>query len=465
MPKITIFNAETVGVDMKTNPLFLSGKKLHSAVNLAFDEGTVRTRPGFAYRDTIASGCFQGAGEYRPARGISSRAFGESGCSLFVVVDGALYRDGCPTGFTPFSCAGAVHVFQAEPYLIFQSPNTKTYWWDGTTLVESKGMNESDWSDPATQQTILEHTTPVANIPVCEDIIGDNMYVLLFTVYDMETNEVLPGVKIEVTHNDKRHAIGTTGGDGKWSCRVYKKTYQWTMELGCYKPSAGGIRVRGNEEVVDALEPSCAECDWDIVSSTVDNNGSSTDIGTVIISNNGDGDLTITDISVACGGSVIDPPPPIVVPPDGNLVVKVLSTNCQLTDTNLTVITDCGELVGIWSDPATGGCGFSVSGEHADTEDPEPAPEDLYYWVVYDIVNTGTEPVELTEMVFSGMSTSDPLFTSSVYPITLNVGESRHIAMPWIFDGSGYELRGESVLLITSCGSTSLLLPNDPPKP
>lgn len=450
---------------MKTNPLFLAGKKLHSAVNLAFEEGTVRTRPGIIYGPVVASGCFQGIGEYRPARGISSRAFGESGCSLLVVVDGTIYRDGCPTGPAVFACTGPVFIYQAESYLIFQSPQSKTYWWNGTELVASPGMNESDWNDPTPQRTVIESETPVASIPACENITGDEDYLVMFTIFDEEDNDPLPGVHIVVYHNNHIFAQGTTDGYGKWTFRSKKRAYNYTGDLACYRDIAGKFTVRGNTEVVNAMEPSCENCSWDILSATTSTNGSSTTLGTLIIGNTGEADLTITDVGVVCGGSVIDPPLPIVVPPDGNISITVSSLECELTDTTLTVTTDCGSLTGVWEEPGTGACGFSISNEHADTEDPEPAPEDLYYWVVFDITNTGTELIELTEMVFDGMSTLDPLFMSSPFPISVNIGETRTVSFPWVFDGSGYEMRDKSVLLITSCDSTSIFLPNDPPMP
>jgi len=467
MPKITLFNAETVGVDMKTNPLFLGGKKLHSAVNLAFDEGTLKTRPGFVYSDVIASGCFQGVGEYRPARGISSRAFGESGCSLFVVVDGALYRDGCPTGFSPFSCAGPIHIFQAESYLIFQSPQTKTYWWDGSTLVESKGMNESDWNDPSPQRTIIEPETPVANIPACENIDGDENYLLMFYVIDSETQEPLKDVRVTVYRNNRVHKEGLTGSDGRWSFRTKKRTYVYEMFKHCYLDiTATTVVVKGDQEVIRGMEYACQNCDWDITSATVSSNGSLTSLGTVTIANTGEIDLFVNSIGVVCGNSVIDPALPFTIPAGETQVFTVASLDCELTDTALSVNTNCGDLNGVW-EPEGGGtaCGFSIFGEHADTEDPEPRPENLYYWVVFDIVNTGTESIELSEMVYDGNSTQDPLFMGTIFPLTINVGETQHISFPWVYDGSGYELRGQSVLLITSCGSTSIYLPNTPPIP
>lgn len=359
MPKITLFNAETVGVDMKTNPLFLGGKKLHSAVNLAFDEGTVKIRPGIIYDSAIASGCFQGAGEYRPARGISSRAFGNSGCSLFVVVDGALYRDGCPTGFIPFACSGPVFVYQAETYLIFQSPQTKTYWWNGTTLIESPGMNESDWNDPATQRTVLEHTTPVANIPACENIDGDENFLLMFYAIDKDTELPLIDADVIVYQNNRIHKQGKTGADGRWSFRTKPRTYKYDISAFCYTKQQGSVTVKGNQEVIRALPFVCQNCEWDIASATSVSNGSLTSLGTVTITNTGDVDLVVSDLGVVCGGSVISPDLPFTVPAGETQVFGVNSLDCELVDTSLTVSTNCGELTGVWEEPLeVTGCGM-----------------------------------------------------------------------------------------------------------
>lgn len=442
MPKITLFNAETVGVDMKTNPLFLGGKKLHSAVNLAFDEGTLKTRPGFVYSDVIASGCFQGVGEYRPARGISSRAFGESGCSLFVVVDGALYRDGCPTGFSPFSCAGPIHIFQAESYLIFQSPQTKTYWWDGSTLVESKGMNESDWNDPSPQRTIIEPETPVANIPACENIDGDENYLLMFYVIDSETQEPLKDVRVTVYRNNRVHKEGLTGSDGRWSFRTKKRTYVYEMFKHCYLGiTATTVVVKGDQEVIRGMEYACQNCDWDITSATVSSNGSLTSLGTVTIANTGEIDLFVNSIGVVCGNSVIDPALPFTIPAGETQVFTVASLDCELTDTALSVNTNCGDLNGVWEE--AGGGGTETCDLLAITE-PLPVGGDITNVASITIVNSGTASVTLSaaELIFPNWS-SDPAL-----PVDVSSGGSVTIE----FTTEDWDIRGTTVSIINSCG-------------
>lgn len=447
MPKIVLFNAETVGVDMKTNPLFLAGKKLHSAVNMAFDEGTIKTRPGFAYGAAIATGCFQGVGEYRPARGISSRAFGESGCSLFVVVDGTIYRDGCPTGPAVFSCNGAIFIYQAESYLIFQSPQTKTYWWNGTELVASPGMNESDWNDPEPQRTFIENTTPVANIPACESITGDEDYLLMFYVIDDETQEALSNVDITVYRNNRVHKRGVTGADGRWSFRTKKRKYVYEVRKPCYDCAScehgafGEVVVQGNQEEIVAMTEVCADCDWDITSATVGSNGSLTSLGTVTIANTGEVDLVVSDIGVVCGGSVITPDLPYTVPAGETQVFTVASLDCELLDTALSVTTNCGTLNGVWENPDTPSCALTA------------IPEQYYNsGASFHVINVGTSSVEITDADITGGANilgSSTGYSIGETPVTLPVAllpaEILYISRMDLFESSSgvfYSVQG-----------------------
>lgn len=400
MPKITLFNAETVGVDMKTNPLFLGNKKLHAAVNLAFDEGVVKTRPGIRYGDVLATGCFQGVGEYRPARGISSRAFGESGCSLFVVVDGAIYRDACPTGFSPFTCTGQVFIYQAENYLIFQSPETNTFWWDGTTLTESPGMNEADWNDPDPQRTVIDPVTPVANIPACESTTGDEDLLLMFYVIDTDTQEALAGADVIVYRNERVHAQGVTGEDGRWSFRTKPRTYTYVIEKACFTSRSGTVVVTGNQEVVEALTNSCTGCEWDITSAFAASNGALTSVGTVTVENTGTIELEVLSITTSCNNVVVSPTLPLIVPVGESAVITVESLSCELLDTAVIVVTNCGSLTSAFeTDTEGGGLGeCSVYLSLCQSGDGEGNLTDLAY---FTFVNDGPTDVTITNVVYA----------------------------------------------------------------
>ena len=152
---MSIFNAitpTTVGVDFRTNPLFLGNKRLAGAVNVEFDEGVIRTRPGFVYRTLGLSGQFQGAYEYLPGRGLSAEPFAVDRASLILAVDGKIYvnesSSGNPScksweicGDYNFKCKGDVHIYQAENWLVIQNEKSNTYFWPGYgCLTASPGL-------------------------------------------------------------------------------------------------------------------------------------------------------------------------------------------------------------------------------------------------------------------------------------------------------------------------------------
>jgi len=145
----------TAGVDMCQNPLALGAKKLAFACNLAFDEGVIRTRPGFRYHRLGASGVMQGAVHYSPSKGLSAMTFAPELSALVVVVGGNILiadatdgRVSClqrMCGTANFHGRGAVWLYQAENYLIAQNPQANTFFWDGTGCwQQSPGMKGCD---------------------------------------------------------------------------------------------------------------------------------------------------------------------------------------------------------------------------------------------------------------------------------------------------------------------------------
>lgn len=168
MPKATLFEAGTIGVDLKTNPLFLGKKKLHAATNLVFEEGVLKTRPGFRYLPLGCTGIFQGACEFHPKRGLSTASFSEIEGGVVVAVGGKLYFNCGLVKGVEFPCHGNVNLFQAENYLIIQHAESETYWWDGVNSpVKSPGMNEQDFNNPETPFVELETVAPVGDVPEC----------------------------------------------------------------------------------------------------------------------------------------------------------------------------------------------------------------------------------------------------------------------------------------------------------
>lgn len=190
MPKATLFEAGTIGVDLKTNPLFLGKKKLHAATNLVFEEGVLKTRPGFRYVPLGCTGIFQGACEFHPKRGLSTASFSELEGGVVVAVGGKLYFNCGLVKGVEFPCHGNVNLFQAENYLIIQHVESETYWWDGVNLpVKSPGMNEQDFNDPEMPFVELEMDAPVGDVPPCAPTLFIGLVVTLQYIADDDVCE------------------------------------------------------------------------------------------------------------------------------------------------------------------------------------------------------------------------------------------------------------------------------------
>ena len=148
--KLNMLVVGMTGVDMKSNPLYLPASKLHSATNIQFDEGVIKTRHGFKYHDLGTSGTFQGATDYTPSRGLSHKPFADPTASIVMVVDSTLsfnlsnnneffLAEEIPSECDTFC---EVYLYQAENYLIVQSPESNTMWWEGYgSAICSKGLD------------------------------------------------------------------------------------------------------------------------------------------------------------------------------------------------------------------------------------------------------------------------------------------------------------------------------------
>lgn len=161
MPTINIISGNVRGVDARVDPLTLGSRKLAWSVNMSFEEGNFKTRPGFIYQSLGIAGQFQGVCLFRPSLGLSLLSFGHCGAQLATAVDGEVYLNNA-TSSTVSPCAvklngtgkatecgvdrnlfGDVNLYQAENYLIVQNRSGPTYWWDGNatlTLSPSPGM-------------------------------------------------------------------------------------------------------------------------------------------------------------------------------------------------------------------------------------------------------------------------------------------------------------------------------------
>jgi len=149
------------GVDMQRNPLNMPQRKVVSATNLSFDEGVVRTRPSIVHNYLGVSGVFQGATNYSPSKGLSAQSFSESVAGIAFSVSGKIMvagvdNNGC-ISCEPFQVCkdvlfdprSEVYLYQAENYLIGQSRNDNTVWWDGKSgcTVTSNGIGDCSEED------------------------------------------------------------------------------------------------------------------------------------------------------------------------------------------------------------------------------------------------------------------------------------------------------------------------------
>jgi hypothetical protein len=134
-----------------------------------------------------------------------------------------------------FDCAGAVHLYQAENYLILQNPTTDTFWWDGVSeLVRSPGMNEQDWAEPEVPVFEMEVVAPEADIPDC-DIDGlESGIEVRFLVIDHATEQPIDDVVWTVKRNGSRAYHGLSGLDGRFSFNPRPRVYAYDLRKAGY---------------------------------------------------------------------------------------------------------------------------------------------------------------------------------------------------------------------------------------
>lgn len=256
--RINLLQLGTLGVDMKSNPLLLKNDKLHAATNLVFEEGVIKTRPGFIYSRTPASGQFQGAAEFRPRQGISSNRLSELYGGVVFVADGDVWA-GCNKIGEGFFCKGDVNLFQAENYLILQCRETSTFWWDGASgLVASPGMNEQDWNDPEMPKVEIEHATPVADIPECDVEFGSGGVSVTFSTVNTSDESIIVGALVTIYKNNNRVAYGMTNAQGMWRAKVSPGAYTYSVTYSDYPPIENidfTVRGTGTEYPFDECLP------------------------------------------------------------------------------------------------------------------------------------------------------------------------------------------------------------------
>lgn len=237
MPTVNLITAETQGVDMQVNPLFLGRTKVHAATNMTFEEGRLRTRPGLNYRPLGLRGQFQGAVKYAPSKGISFKPFAPNVSGLVTVVSGAAHVNDTTTGCLScepkticgtenFKCAGDVHAFQAENYLILQSPATNTYWWDGVQCAEESPGIEGFTCEPYEYQPARDEVS--FNRPPCPlDVV--------LTVLNSATGNFVANAKVTITSEFRRVYNFVSDASGKITTKIHSGEYSYHTEAVAFE--------------------------------------------------------------------------------------------------------------------------------------------------------------------------------------------------------------------------------------
>lgn len=179
MPKQTIFNQLFNGVDMQANPLALPEGKVAEAINIKFQDGTIKVRDGIEHHNLGVRGQVQGAVVYSPARGLSHKPFSSPKTSVAFAVGGEVYYSlvsadefvpAAKICGEPLGECQAVHLYQAENYLIIQSPLGNTAWWEGKgCYVCSPGFGKCNGTaeERVTESLRLEKKLVGAEVDCC----------------------------------------------------------------------------------------------------------------------------------------------------------------------------------------------------------------------------------------------------------------------------------------------------------
>lgn len=332
MARINLLEIGYAGVDLKTNPLLLTQKrKLRSAVNLVFEEGVIRTRPGFNYRLLAGPGVFQGAVDYKPSRGISAGRFSDDADEVAMILDGSLWIGCEKVGEAIIPESGNAHLFQAENYLVVQHPEGDTFWWNGTTLTRSPGLQEVDFVETETPVFELDEDVPVG-LPQAE-CDSNNPFVnthLKFTVINHVTEAYIEGATVAVNANGSVAYEGATNALGEYAIRkIVARDYTYSVVKSGYLPVEDvpfTVEVGDDMEIVVRLVPLgdpevCGYTAEIIDGPTVDEEwlGGYVDVE---INNTGTTDLIVNEI-LSDAPLVTEPELPITVAPSDTEILRV----------------------------------------------------------------------------------------------------------------------------------------------
>lgn len=370
MSRLNLFShLETRGVDMKSNALFLGNKKLHAATNFVNEEGVWKTRPGFRYYDLQVSGDFQGVCEFFPQRGLSFSPLSEAKSGLVTVVNGNLIFHPSDQLCEPqiigeaiFCGKGDTHVYSAENYLIIQNPETATYWWDGTTLTKSPGLQSETWNDPDIPDMEIKPVAPVASITDCENFDYSDI-ILRFTIVNNDTEDTIEGAYFVLRKNanlygsalsDSQGKLAFVAVTGEFNYNVSKEGFQSLYDVP--------LSVFASTDYVVRLKPdTCGFILSNPMLSVMNEN-----LGFITVTNTG---------SITSNVTAIESSLPLVVTPSlpralasGESVQFQCLADASLSLKIISVVTDCGNYAAQWplfDDPGGGGeggtCGYSIS--------------------------------------------------------------------------------------------------------
>ena len=462
MSKATLFDAGTVGVDLKTNPLFLGKKKLHSATNLVFEEGVVKVRPGFTYEALGCVGVFQGVCEFFPKKGISTASFSDVAGGIAVAVGGRLYFNCKIVEGIEFPCHGNVNLFQAENYLIIQHEESETYWWDGVSgPVKSPGMQEQDWNDPETPTTELETVAPIADIPECEDTGGkDSGITLRMKVIDSVTEAPISGVYVQLDKNGNRAYKGVTDASGVVVFHPTPRTYEYLATKTGYTPLADqiiSINGTATEVIFDACMPPMIILNGEvqIVVRLSSEEASTCGFTTAVVSgptytppwaggyvdveivNTGELPITINTALASWPSVEVFRGLPVIIPVGGSVTLSIGSISSDdIAGGSLQLLTTCGDSTVLNIDSASA---YTVQNIGSSFD----AGNDDWTSGAFEITNTGHSPLTIESVANS----TGPVgvnwyqgYDSYTLPKTILPGESTYILVVELNDvGVGEE--------------------------
>jgi len=362
MPVITILGPQNQGVDMSGEPLALGPQQIRSAVNCAVRKGVIGNRPSFTYHKLGIKGCFQGATGYAPAYGISAASFAGRSASLVICAGGKLYRStlDCAPQLIPAQDfgKGSVHLFQAENWLIAQSPGRNTHWWDGKgPATPSPGMEpESQWTDPDVPVTRVCPVMPEADIPDCDKfpcdggectVVIENITLTdaahgSFTVTNSGTQDVV------VSAFDPQMSYGFLTFDPP-NFTVLAGTslgVQFVaspgVDLGVTQITVNMPNTCGNATFVIGGTTPPGECELEITSVA----GLSNTTAQVVIQNTGSSD--ISTINIASTDSLawaFDPLPPYALGVGQSLAIGVDGLGTSLGNRQFSITSNCAATV------------------------------------------------------------------------------------------------------------------------